>query len=439
MDNDKNTLDEVRKFLSENELKMDNKDLAFRQYFNEAWFSNALAWLLDPKGSHNLGVKFANKFLKRVAQIRTKDPEKKYVRRETLLKWEKPGKGKSSTGFSLKNASVIREFYLAKSISKRKGRGPRFCDIAFFDLDSSDGLFLIIENKLFTSNHPLQLEEYLDTVENKFKSAKVREYVYLTINGSEPSQYKNETIAKYKYWIRMSWKDDILTILNEMKYNVENNRRQEHEEVKKVRELLNWFKKMCDNSIIDHIEKLRIQLLESASKCLCEELQRLNEGKTGSWRIEKGNSRSITIKHTSCPKRPIYVDLLPNLSITVQSRKNGKALFEKIIVPYGSNTDQIYNLLDIAARDIYHYIFNGNKNLYLADKRRFTKTITKEKERQKDIFDFVFKNQYELQILFTMSNNIWEAQEFELQETQLTEFQTPTRQLLRSFFSPSQQ
>jgi hypothetical protein len=237
----------------------------------------------------------------------------------------------------------------------------------------------------------------------------------------------------------MSWKDDILALLNEMKCRVEHDGKHEHEKVRKLRELLNWLKKLCDNSIIEHIEKLRMQLLESASKCLFEELQRLNEGKTGSWKIEKENSKSITIKHTSFPKRPLYVDLLPNLSITVQSRKNGKALFEKIIVPYGSNTDQIYNLLDIAARDIYHYSFNGNKNLYLADKRRFTKTITKEKERQKDIFDFVFKNQYELQILFTMSNNIWEAQEFELEESKMIEFQTPTRQLLRSFFSPSQQ
>jgi hypothetical protein len=439
MANAQNALEKIKNFLSVNELQIDNKDLIFRQYFNEAWFSNTLAWLLDPKASHNFGVKFANEFLKRVAQIRTNGSEEKYARRETFLKWEKSGKGKSSFGFSLKNASVIREFYLAKSIRKRNGRGPRFCDIAFFDLDSSDGLFLVIENKLFSSNHPHQLEEYYDTVENKFKRAKVREYVYLTINGSKPSLYKNETATKHKCWIQMSWKDDILAILNEMKCQVEHNDRKEHEEVRKLRNLLEWLKKLCDNSIIGHIEKLRLQLLESASKCLCEELQRLNDGKTGSWEIEKENSKSVTIKHTSCPKRPLYVDLLPNLSITVQSRKNGKALFEKIIVPYGSNTDQIYNLLDIAARDVYHYNFNGNKDLYLADKRRLTETLTEEKERQKNIFDFVFENQNELQILFTMSNNIWEAQEFELQETQLIGFQTHTRRLFRNVFSPSQQ
>ena len=417
MDNAQTGLQEIRKFLLKNQLKIENKDLIYRRYFNEAWFSNTLAWLLDPKGSHNLGVKFVNKFLETVAQIRTKGPEKKYARRETLLKWGKSGKGKSSFGFSLKNASVIREFYLAKSISKRDERGPRFCDIAFFDLDSSDGIFLVIENKLFSTNHPHQLEEYYNTVENKFKRAKVREYVYLTINGSKPSQYKNETIPNYKYWVRMSWKDDILTILNEMKRQVEDNRQNEHEEVKKLRKLLQWLKKLCDNSVIEHIEKFRVQLLESASKCLCEELKRLNEEKTGMWKIEKENNKSITIKHKSCPKRLLYVELLPNLSITVQSRKNGKALFEKIIVPYGSNTDQIYNLLDIAARDVYHYNFNGNKYLYLADRRRLTKTLTEEKKRQKDIFDFVFENQNELQILFTMSNNIWEAQEFEMQES----------------------
>ena len=149
MEEAKITLEKIEEFLSKNQLKIDDKDRVFKICFNEAWFSNTLAWLLDPKGSHNLGVKFANEFLRTVAQIRTNGPEEKYERRETLLKWKRPGKGKSSFGFSLKNASVIREFYLAKSTCKRNGRGPRFCDIAFFDLDSSDGLFLVIENKIY--------------------------------------------------------------------------------------------------------------------------------------------------------------------------------------------------------------------------------------------------------------------------------------------------
>jgi hypothetical protein len=422
MDNDINTLEEIKKFLSENELKADNKDLIFRRYFNEAWFSNTLGWLLDPKGSHNLGVKFANEFLKKVARIRTLDSGKfarknKYARKKSLLKWGKSGRGTPSSGLSLKNASVIREFYLAKSIRKRNGRGPKFCDIAFFDFDPSDGLLLVIENKLFSSNHPLQLEEYYDTVEDKFKRAKIREYVYLTINGSEPSKYEGEISSKYKYWVRMSWKEDILAILNKLKSQIEHNGQNEHEEVKKLRQLLKWLKKLCNKSIINHIEMLRVQLLESASKCLCEELKRLNDKKTGSWKIENESSKSVTIKHTSCPKRPLYVELLPNLSITVQSRKKGKALFEKIIVPYGSNTDQVYNLLDITARDVYHYNFNGNKDLYLADKRRFRASRSDQKKENEDIFDFVSKNQNELKILFTMSGSIWKAQEFEQVES----------------------
>ena len=38
---------------------------------SETWFSNQLAWLLDPKGSHGLGVKFLNSFVQKVAQHRS--------------------------------------------------------------------------------------------------------------------------------------------------------------------------------------------------------------------------------------------------------------------------------------------------------------------------------------------------------------------------------
>jgi len=110
------------------------------------------------------------------------------------------------------------------------------------------------------------------------------------------------------------------------------------------------------------------------------------------------------------------LELLPNLSITVQGKRTGKPIFEKLIVPYGSNTDQIYNLLDLTARDVYHYNFNGNRDRYLADKRRKTAVRTNEKIENESIFDFVSKSQHELKILFTMSQNVWQAQKIELQQ-----------------------
>lgn len=410
MDNARSILKKIDTFLSQNQLNIVNKDLIFKQCFNEAWFSNTLAWLLDPKGSHGLGVSFSNEFLKTLAKLRTQDSVK-YARKKSLLKWGKGGSGTSSTGFSLKNASVIREFYLAKSISKNSIRGPRYCDIALIDLDSSDSIFLVIENKLFYSNYPSQLDEYYDAVEEKFRRAKVREYVYLTIHGSDPIQYTGET--KHKYWVRMSWNQDILSIISKV------HNQNEHKEIIKLRHLLEWLRNLNQPSIKKPIEELRRLLLKIASSCLHAELKRLGEGKTGSWEIKNPEGKNITINHTSYPKTPLFVELLPNLSITVQSRRKGKPLFEKIIVPYGANTDQIFNLLDIAARDIYHHCFSDKKDRYLADKRRLTSILTKEKEEIKYIFDYVSRNQNELKNLFTISKHIWQAQKYELQESQL--------------------
>jgi hypothetical protein len=409
MDNGQNTLKEINNFLHQHHLNLIDKDLAFRRCFNEAWFSNTLAWLLDPKGSHNLGVSFVNEFLKTVARIRTGD-SKKYARKNSLLKWGKAGSGVSSTSFSLKNASVIREFYLAKSIDKRSGRGPKYCDIALIDLDASDGLFVVVENKLFSSNHPKQLEDYYDTVETKFSRARVREYVYLTLHGHDPQIYDDKSPKQYKYWVRMSWSKHIVEIINRLKVE------KEHSGIKQLKIILNWLKKINQSSIEKHVEDLRALLLQAASSCLHAELERLGDGGAGSWNIHCQKDKNVVISHTSLPKARLYLELLPNLSITLQSRRKGKPLFDKIIVPYGANTDQIYNLFDIAARDVYHYHFS-DKNRYLGNKRRLTSTLIKEKEESKPVFDFVSKNHDELQILFTMSKNIWQAQKFELQES----------------------
>ena len=414
MYNTKVTLRKIENFFLRNKLKIQNKDLVFTRCFNEAWFSNTLSWLLDPKGSHGLRAEFANEFLKKIAQIRTKGAKQnKYKRKNSLFKWGKKGHGRPTSNLSLKNAAVAREFYLSKSIKRGVGKKPRFCDVAFFDLDSSDSIFVAIENKLFSSNHPFQLEDYYDLIEDRFRRAKTREYVYLTIHGFDPVKFKGETSRKDKYWIRMSWIDDIYTLLNIFKGKTENR------EVAKLTDLLGWLRKLCNKNIKEHIENLRSNLLQATATCLQAELNRLGTGKPGSWKLPKQHRQNVTIIHTSHPKTPLHLDMLPNLSITLQSRRNGKPLFEKIIVPYGTNTDQIYNLLDIAARDVYHYHFNGNRNRYLADKRRLTECRTTEKIENENIFNFVSKYRNELLILFTMSQAIWMAQKNDLQESHI--------------------
>jgi len=143
----------------------------------------------------------------------------------------------------------VREFYLSRGVDKKESGGPKFCDLAVIDLDSKDGLILIIENKLFTSNHPGQLEQYYDAVEKKFKRAKIREYVYLTIPGLEPLDYDDGGSKKYKYWVNMSWTGDILDIINKTASG------KSHPEIRRIKNILKWMKKISNGGIQNYIER----------------------------------------------------------------------------------------------------------------------------------------------------------------------------------------
>ena len=72
-----------------------------------------LSWLLNPKGSHGLGVAFCNAFVSLVAQRRVEGSGGlKYARKATFLKWGKEGRGVGATNFAFQNAAVLRKYYL---------------------------------------------------------------------------------------------------------------------------------------------------------------------------------------------------------------------------------------------------------------------------------------------------------------------------------------
>lgn len=129
---------------------------------------------------------------------------------------------------------------------------------------------------------------------------------------------------------------------------------------------------------------------------------RLGEDKRGIWKVKNIDKNQIVLIHSSLSEKRLCVELLPNLSITIQSKKKQQALFEKIIIPYGTNADQTCNLLDIAARDIYHAHFD-NLNLYLADKRRKSDNRSPTKKLIIPIFDYLYQNQHELKTLLMAS------------------------------------
>ncbi|MFX0199937.1 MAG: PD-(D/E)XK nuclease family protein [Candidatus Hodarchaeota archaeon] len=404
-----NDLKEIKEYLSRARKGDQVSDINLSRCLNETWFSSTLAWLLDPKGSHGFGLRFAQRFVQEVGRIRSKG-KRKYAHRKSHLKWGKSGPGTGATSFSFKNAAVFREYYLTKEIKKRSGRGPRYCDVVFMDLDSKDNIFLVIENKFFTTNHPNQLEEYYAAVEKKYERAKIREYVYLTMRGTDPEHFGNRHSPVLKHWVSMSWTGDILPILE----NLNSNRK--HKEVKKLTQLLGWLKHMLApaNRVKKSVDTVMDLLVEGAAYCLLDELQRLGEGKRGDWGLKVSKGKSTRLVHSSV-SAPLYVELLPNASIAVQGRSRNNAQFDKILVPYGSHPDQIFNLLDIAARDIYHYHFNDYR-IYKADKRKRSVTKSETRGKYSDLFKFVHKRRHELQVLFLLSSRIWTAEKVAIKQ-----------------------
>ena len=181
------TIQPIREILDHARSEAKPDEITLRHALNEGWFSDSLAWLLDPQGSHGLGVAFLKEFVKRVAQVRSAQ-RSGYARRASHLKWANAGgRGQYTSKLSLGNATALREYYLSAAATKRtRDRRSRYADVVVFDLDPGDGLFLVIENKLFGANHKGQLLDELELVEERYLSVPIREYVYLTLSGERP-------------------------------------------------------------------------------------------------------------------------------------------------------------------------------------------------------------------------------------------------------------
>ena len=288
------------------------------------------------------------------------------------------------------------------------------------DLDYQDSFILAIENKLFSSNQPYQLQEYHYAIENKYSSVHIRDYAYLTINGAKPQKY-NVTFGEdnvdesklYKNWVCISWVDHILPILE--KLNSED-KKGTPEEVNHLIALLNWFKRLQQSvTKVDIIKYFQELLIEAATECLFERLKECNDGKTGEWMLDP---HKPVISHTSCPKKKLAIALLPNLTITIQGKASKqKPLFEKIIVPFGTHPDQVFNLIDYSGKDIFNFHFTEPKKFL--KKTAFVKKHKKLSFAQKkyiDIFRFAYEHVHELKVLMLYSQSAWNALDEEIKD-----------------------
>ncbi len=412
----KNCIKALTKHINNVDKDINIPDIMFRRSLNEAWFSDTLAWLFDPKSGDGLGVNFLNQFIELIAKKRS-NSWRLCKQKSSHLKFGKSGKGRTVTGssrFSFKNAAVCREFFLSrKIIGKFKGKGTQYCDIVVLDLDSSDGIFLTIENKLFSTNHPNQLENYYHNIEEKYKRVKIREYVYLTILGEPPRKsYESDTKILNDEWVCISWVKEILPILEDLKYK----NKAEVEDVHRVRQLLQWLKKITDTD--DNTKKTIDQfvgfLVDYAAKTLVEELNRLTE--KGNW-SQKENIQSSII-HSSYPTKVLRVQMLPNLFLTIHGQKKSKQNYEKVLIPFGASPAQVFHLIDISARDICYNHFTKPKN-YISGNKKQTVTISKTKHSLKPILEFMFKKKYQLQVLISMTKRIKDAEKWEQENEQL--------------------
>lgn len=379
-----NDLKEIRK-------KLDSIESTDYAQLSEAWLSNQLAWLLDPKGNHGLGVRFINDFIKLIAKKRSSG---KYKRGAKTFKSGRAKPGIAVSQFSLKNASPIRELYLSRT-SEKDDDGILFADLVLMDLDSSENLIVVIENKLFGVNQVGQLEKYRSRTKTKFTRCKAREYVYLTLGGDAPRNYSNsqQEAKEYSHWINLSWIKDILMILISYKL------RGKSDVVKPLRDKLSRLDKLSARSQFPDYSFFRKGLLKSLSTCLLEELNRLNSQETSKWKKSKSSAKEIHLHYTRHPARRLEIKQLPNLCISVQGYNGKKPISDKLYLPANVSVGQLFNLIDLFAREIYHSYFGEEVMTYLSNRRRKTSTISEEKLIAAPLFDLVHKHYDTLRIL----------------------------------------
>jgi hypothetical protein len=400
---------------------------------NEAWFSNVMAWLLDPSANHGFGKRFLEQFVMTVARERASPSMERRQREQRKEDFYTQGaphlpyrkrkdKARTVGKLALDNATVHREFFLSRGLL-RDAKSSRFCDIVVLDLDPDDGLFLAVENKLFTENHEGQLESYLERVESRYESVPVREYVYLTLRGDDPSPSTQENEGKvfHPNWVRISWLTDIFPILKSLISS------RCHPRVVELRDLLLWMKEIESTAEkFDRKSRFANQILTETAEYLKAELNWLcdyqepkkdeeAEPQPGrNWQVkpvkrtkeeldqEDHPIARMALQFSSTQSQELVIGLLPSYAVGLQSRySKKKAKFEKLIVPFGAHSDQVFNLLDITARDIYRLVLA--KPSVAVKQGRWKRGKARRKANppaSRPFFDFLHKRQFELRVLF---------------------------------------
>jgi len=243
--------------------------------------------------------------------------------------------------------------------------------------------------------------------------------VFLTLDGHSPMEYDDFDDDVLKRWVNVSWVNDLYPIIDDLNQDHDTVSR----DVERLMNFLEWLKNLIQlndpkegKSHVppETITNFRKTVIAATGDLLLEELNRLLVEGEKNWSfVEDDPMKNFHVKlsHSRYPSRQVYVNMLPNSSLTIQVKKGSEAIFEKLLVPYGAPVDQLYNMIDLTARKISRekYFREESVDNYLADKR-LLRTRRKEKQnRYDDLFSFLADKRFHLQMLFSLADATWEA------------------------------
>jgi len=358
-----------------------NGDVMLSRIFNERHLSDFLAWCLDKRSSHGWNSSFMKAFVGLIAERRS-DNALHYHRSPCTIKKGSNGNGRQYSTLRLSNAAVVTELHFAKG----KKTETNFIDLAILDFDKKDDYIITIENKLFGQNTKKQLSNYRSQVENQYKHAIMREYVYLTFDGRPP---KGMTVKEQAYWITLSWTEDILPLLIKLA------KKTSSQAVTDVIDALNWAKGLRTSSPFN----FRKEYLNVISDIVLYDLNRYLNNSRKVWDRKVINKKDITFKHPSTPKSELCLTIESDLDIAFVGRSKNGNMFTRYIIPFGIPVNQLINMIEYFVRLMYEdkakkswakYYINRhrNKSEYLSkhsSNRTFLTAIQKQRQEIKII------------------------------------------------------
>lgn len=153
--------------------------------------TKTLAWLLDPKGSHNLGTAFVERFL-------TGLPDRLSMRLPANL-----DTARVFSELPVKDKTLrLGDAVPSEAIEATGNDSSKRIDV-YMQVEST--FFLAIEAKIGADEHGNQLEHYREAVQKQAAGRAVPTLLYLTLEGAEPGKQ-----GEREYWTAINWHEHVL-------------------------------------------------------------------------------------------------------------------------------------------------------------------------------------------------------------------------------------